>query len=78
MWGNDTPFTLEEKQIWTNAYDMFGIPLAWQGGGEVAVLDNMLYAHGRPGIHLKAGEQRELGVMLGRLYQLQETRDDKW
>ena len=77
FFGDDTPFTLEEKQAWTDAYDLFGIPLPWQAG-DVAVLCNMRFAHGRPGVHLEPGEQRELGVMLGPLFERQETRPDKW
>ena len=64
FFGDDTPFSLEEKQLWTDAYDSFGIPLRWQDG-DVAVLCNMRYAHGRPGVHLQPGEERDLGVMLG-------------
>jgi len=77
FFGDDTPFTLEEKQAWTDAYDLFGIPLPWQAG-DVAVLCNMRFAHGRPGVHLEPGEQRELGVMLGPLFERQETKPDKW
>ena len=77
FFGDDTPFNLEEKQLWTNIYDNFGIPLRWQAG-DVAVLDNMRYAHGRPGVHLQPGEKRELGVMLGPFVERKMTRDDKW
>ena len=75
--GDDTPLSLEEKQLWTDAYDMFGIPLPWQAG-DVAVLCNMRYAHGRPGVHLLPGEQRELGVMLGPYLGRKESLADKW
>ena len=64
FFGDDTPISLEEKQLWTDAYDEFGIPLRWQAG-DVAVLCNMRYAHGRPGVHLEPDEERDLGVMLG-------------
>ena len=77
FFGDDTPFTLEEKQLWTDTYDNFGIPLRWQVG-DVAVLCNMRYAHGRPGVFLQPGEQRELGVMLGPFVQRKMTREDKW
>mmetsp|Transcript_1962 Transcript_1962/g.4118 ORF Transcript_1962/g.4118 Transcript_1962/m.4118 type:complete len:252 (-) Transcript_1962:85-840(-) len=77
FFGDDEPFTLEEKQLWTDAYDKFGVPLPWKEG-DVAVFDNMLFAHGRPGINLLPGEKRELGVVLGKFYELQEHRDDKW
>ena len=77
FFGDDTPFTLEEKQAWTDAYDLFGIPLPWQAG-DVAVFCNLRYAHGRPGIELLPGEQRELGVMLGPFFERQETKEGKW
>jgi len=50
-------------------YDRFGIPIRWQDG-DVAVVCNMRFAHGRPGVHLLPGEKRELGVMLGPLLEL--------
>eukprot|EP00012_Vannella_robusta_P002311 CAMPEP_0206190286 /NCGR_PEP_ID=MMETSP0166-20121206/4664_1 /ASSEMBLY_ACC=CAM_ASM_000260 /TAXON_ID=95228 /ORGANISM="Vannella robusta, Strain DIVA3 518/3/11/1/6" /LENGTH=392 /DNA_ID=CAMNT_0053606345 /DNA_START=1520 /DNA_END=2698 /DNA_ORIENTATION=- len=77
MFGDDTPFTLEEKQAWTDIYDEFGIPLRWQPG-EVAVFCNYRFAHGRPSINLKPGERRELGVMLGAPFKRIETVESKW
>jgi len=77
FFGDDEPITLEEKQKWTDAYDRFGIPVRWRDG-DVAVLCNMRFAHGRPGIELLPGEKRELGVMLGPLFERQETIPDKW
>jgi hypothetical protein len=77
LFGDDEPFTLEEKQEWVDSYDRFGIPIPWQAG-DVAVVCNMRFAHGRPGIHLLPGEKRELGVMLGPLFKRQETREGKW
>jgi len=77
LFGDDTPISLEEKQLWTDAYDQFGIPIPWQEG-DVAVVDNMRFAHGRPGIDLLPGEKRELGVMLGPFFERQETVEGKW
>lgn len=77
LFGDDEPLTLEEKQEWTDAYDEFGIPLAWQPG-DVAVFCNMRFAHGRPGIVLQPGEKRELGVMLGPFFERMETVQGKW
>ena len=77
LFGDDEPFTLEEKQEWTDIYDQFGIPLVWKPG-DVAVLCNMRFAHGRPGIELQEGEQRELGVMLGPFFERMETVEGKW
>jgi hypothetical protein len=77
LFGDDTTISLEEKQLWTDSYDNFGIPIAWQPG-DVAVFCNMRFAHGRPGIELLPGEKRELGVMLGPLFERQETIEGKW
>lgn len=77
LFGDDTPISLEEKQLWTDAYDTFGIPIEW-AAGDVAVFCNMRFAHGRPGVELLPGEKRELGVMLGGLFERQETREGKW
>jgi hypothetical protein len=77
LFGDDSPISLEEKQLWTDAYDNFGIPIQW-ASGDVAVFCNMRFAHGRPGVELLPGEKRELGVMLGGLFERQETREGKW
>jgi hypothetical protein len=77
LFGDNTPLTLAEKQEWTDVYDRFGIPLPWSDG-DIAVVCNLRFVHGRPGIHLLPHEQRELGVMLGPLFERQETKDDKW
>ena len=75
--SDDEPISLEEKQLWTDIYDFFGIPIMWSPG-DVAVVCNMRFAHGRPGIELLSGEKRELGVMLGPLFERQETVEGKW
>lgn len=77
FFGDDSPFTLEEKQEWTDVYDTFGIPIPWNSG-DVAVVCNMRFAHGRPAIELLPGEKRELGVMLGPFFERQETKPGKW
>jgi len=77
MFGDDTPFTLEEKQLWTDAYDEFGIPIKWKPG-ELAVFCNYRFAHGRPAVDLLPGEKRELGVMLGAPFKRVETVTGKW
>ena len=77
LFGDGEPFTLEEKQEWTDAYDLFGVPIPWKAG-DVAVICNYRFAHGRPGIEVLPGEKRELGVMLGRFFERIETKEDKW
>jgi hypothetical protein len=62
--GDGTPFTRDELQVFVDVYDRFGTPIDWSVG-DVAVICNYRFAHGRPGIHLCDDEQRELGVVLG-------------
>ena len=40
------------------------MPIPWKVG-DVVVLDNYKWLHGRPVLHLKEGEKRTLGVQLG-------------
>ena len=62
--GDGTPFRRDELQQFVDVYDRFGTPIDWNVG-DVAVICNHRFAHGRPAIHLAEGEQRELGVVLG-------------
>jgi hypothetical protein len=39
--GDDTPISMEEKQLWTDCYDRFGIPIKWNAG-DVAVVCNLV------------------------------------
>jgi len=75
--GDDSDISFQEKQLWTDIYDTYGIPIQWSAG-DVAVVCNLRFAHGRPAIELLPGEKREIGVMLGKLFERQETREDKW
>jgi len=75
--GDDTEMTREELQTFVDVYDDFGIPIAWQKG-DISAICNYRFAHGRPNYTLKEGEERELGVILGQMYQRQGQRNDKW
>jgi len=58
-------------------YDNNGFPIAWEKGDIVAVC-NFRFAHGRPPYELHAGEERELGVILGEMYPRKGQNDEKW
>lgn len=62
--GDGTEFTDDEKRLFIKVYDDYGIPIPWKVG-DVALICNYRFAHGRPAVHLKEGEQRELGVLIG-------------
>ena len=75
--GDDTEMTLEEKQLFVDVYDRFGMPIEWHTG-DIAIVCNYRFAHGRPGIHLADGEERELGVLLGETFTRVGGVDGKW
>lgn len=75
--GDDSEFSRDELQQMVSLYDRFGIKVDWRRG-DVAVFDNFRFAHGRPSIELRAGEARELGVMLGPKYDRVGQAPDKW
>jgi len=75
--GDDEEMNHDELQQFVDVYDQFGVPLRWQPG-EVAVMCNYRWAHGRPMYEVREGEQRELGVVLGSVFERQGQREDKW
>ena len=75
--GDLTEMTHEEKRLFVDVYDRFGIPIDWNKG-DVAVVCNYRFAHGRPGIHLAEGEERELGVLLGETFERVGDLAGKW
>ena len=75
--GDLTEMTREEKELFIDIYDRHGIPIHWKVG-DVGLICNYRFAHGRPGIHLKEGEDRELGVLIGESFRRLQTLEDKW
>ena len=75
--GDDSEFTDDDLRVFVDVYDRFGTPIDWRVG-DVAVICNYRFAHGRPSIHLGDGEERELGVLLGRPFDRVGPRADRW
>ena len=75
--GDDTEFTDAERQHWIDLYDRFGTKLD-VAVGDVVIICNYRFAHGRPGIQLADGEARTLGVVLGHQYDRVGVRHDAW
>lgn len=75
--GDGTHLTREEKQLFVDVYDRFGQPVDWDVG-DILIVCNFRFAHGRPGIELAPGEQRELGVLIGDAYQRVGDLPHKW
>ena len=76
-YGDGTNFTREELQTYVDVYDAYGVPLWWRTG-DVAVVCNHRWAHGRPSYELAEGEERTLGVVLGEMYPRLGQYDNKW
>jgi hypothetical protein len=75
--GDDSEMSWDEKRQFVNIYDRFGTRVDWRVG-DVVVFCNYRYAHGRPGIHLDEGEERELGVLIGEPFIRIGDLPDKW
>jgi hypothetical protein len=75
--GDGSEMTREEKQQFVDVYDQFGLPIEWRVG-DIAIVCNYRFAHGRPSIYLENGEERELGVLIGESYERVESLEDKW
>jgi hypothetical protein len=76
-YGDLTEFTRKEKELFVDIYDRFGIPIQWNVG-DIAIVCNYRFAHGRPGIHLAGDEERELGVLIGEPYERVGDLPGKW
>lgn len=75
--GDDSEITWEDWKLWVRLHDEFGFPVQWKKGDAVIVC-NYRYAHGRPSIELRDGEKRELGVVLGSMYDRIGALPDKY
>lgn len=75
--GDGSEMTQAEKQQFVDVYDQFGMPIEWRTG-DIAIVCNYRFAHGRPSVYLDEGEERELGVLIGEAYERVETLEDKW
>jgi len=75
--GDDTEMTLEDLKTFVEVYDNHGILIQWKKG-DIGVVCNYRFAHGRHGYDIKEGEKRELGVLLGEMYPRVGTLADKW
>ena len=75
--GDGSEMSRDEKRQFVDVYDRFGIRIDWRVG-DLAVVCNYRFAHGRPRIHLTAGEERELGVLIGEAYNRVGDLPDKW
>ena len=75
--GDDSPLSQEELRQFVDVYDRFGLPIDWRQG-DLAVICNYRFAHGRPAINLGDGEERELGVLLGEKYDRVGDLPGKW
>jgi hypothetical protein len=75
--GDLSELTRDEKALFVDVYDRFGIPIRWQPG-DIAIVCNYRFAHGRPSIRLDDGESRELGVLIGQSFARRGALPGKW
>jgi hypothetical protein len=75
--GDGSEMSEDEKRLFMDVYDRFGTPIRWQRG-DIAVVCNYRFAHGRPGIRVDGDESRQLGVVIGRAFERIGDRTGKW
>mmetsp|Transcript_12127 Transcript_12127/g.18311 ORF Transcript_12127/g.18311 Transcript_12127/m.18311 type:complete len:347 (+) Transcript_12127:147-1187(+) len=75
--GDDTDINEDELRAWIDIYDQFGVPIKWKAG-DIAVICNWRWAHGRPAYTLEEGERRNLGVLLGETFDRVGPLEGKW
>jgi len=78
LFGDDTEMTREELQLFLRVYDQFGMPITWDNVGDIAVMCNFRWAHGRPSFSLEEDEEREIGVVLGPMFKRGGHVESKW
>eukprot|EP00494_Astrolonche_serrata_P006981 UN07006 len=76
-YGDDTELTQADRQEYVDVYDKYGMPLKWQIG-DISMMCNYRFAHGRPQYSLNEGEERELGVLLGCRFDRVGQIEGKW
>mmetsp|Transcript_106320 Transcript_106320/g.159032 ORF Transcript_106320/g.159032 Transcript_106320/m.159032 type:complete len:100 (+) Transcript_106320:188-487(+) len=76
--GDDSELAWEEKKLIVDLYDKYGIHTGLNEVGDIAIVCNYRFAHGRPAINLEEGEKRELGVILGQKFDRQGAIEGKW
>ena len=66
--GDGTPFGDDERRTLMEVFDAHGLGVTWNHVGDLVMVCNRRWAHGRPAYTLIPGEKRELGVILGRRF----------
>jgi hypothetical protein len=75
--GDGEEMTREDFETFVKVYEDNGIPIHWNAG-DIAVICNYRFAHGRLGFNLEDGEKRELGVILGEMFPRAQCKEGKW
>lgn len=76
-YGDDSDMTQQERQEFVDIHDRFGFPIKWKAG-DVGIMCNYRWLHGRPGFEIAPGEKRELGVLIGETFDRIGHVDGKW
>ena len=71
--GDDSLFDADFLDFFCGILDKYGVRVPWQVG-DISMMCNFRWLHGRPGFVKKAGQERELAVMLGERFYRQGAR----
>ena len=70
-------FSRKELIAFCEAYDKFSYAVKWKQG-DICVMCNIRWAHGRPEFKLAEGKERQLGLIMGPQYHRVGQKDGCW
>jgi hypothetical protein len=76
-YGDDSPLSQKDRQEYVDVHDKYGFPIEWNKG-DISIICNFRFLHGRPAYDVHDGENRELGVMIGNTFDRIGHKDKKW
>jgi len=79
--GNMEEFTQAELEEWADLYCKHGFQVGGEQGmldGDISIFCNFRFAHGRPRFKLEKGQKRDLGVVIGKMYERIGPKENKW
>ena len=74
-------FTQAELEEWADLYCKHGFQVGGEQGmldGDISIFCNFRFAHGRPRFELEKGQKRDLGVVIGKMYERIGPKENKW
>merc|ERR1719483_2071605 len=79
--GDMSEFSHAELEEWNEVYCKHGFQVGGAAGmetGDISIFCNFRFAHGRPGYELDEGQKREIGVVIGKQFIRNGSKEGSW